>query len=772
MECRLVKATRGRCREVHLWLRCSNGKRHVVVEGFKPYFYVPSLFGDRKAIDGETVALVEAECPEDVPKLRENYDKHYEADIPYARRFLIDTGIYSCLEAPPRPSVQLGELEPLDSCNIPLRIWYLDIEVITESGLPSPERPRQPVVAVSIYDSYTDRYTTLFWHPRVQKRITRQGSHVLSTCKLSEKITWRIIGLPSEETLFMELDAILREEQPDIIAGWNISFDYDYLRARAKQLGMELYLSGSSPLDLLEVYKKVGPARRSYALKEVTVEEGYECREEALTAPEAMSGWDRDPRDTIVYNLRDVWRIVRLDKDYRMIEYITALKETVGVEDFSKRDRDGNIRLMGNLPLIDTVLLRIARQRGIVLPTSGKGSRVKYRGAIVLDPVPGIHSGVAVFDMSRYYPSLIISFNISPETKLRPINQSEGIWAFREEPEGLLPAAVKYLLKLREELEEQLSKTEPGTREYTELENKIMAVKGLVNSFYGVTANPHFRLFDPDVASTITGLAREGILFLVKRAKELGYKPLYGDTDSLFIQVPFEEAEDLAKKLTGDLRKYFMEKYGLGREPVLKLKFEKYYSRIFFKPRTKKRYAGLLVWKKGKKIEPPRLDVVGFEAVRTDVPPFTAEAEKRVFEAILGDGDRKMILMLLSELEKRLREMPLSDIALYEGLSKEPSEYKVLQPHVRAALYSNMYLGGNFSAGSKVRYVYVRKVKCKGLPSTDVVAFTPEMERKILECFEVDWPKMYRTVLYEPLSDILEAVGIKARGGLRAHGFF
>ena len=41
-----------------------------------------------------------------------------------------------------------------------------------------------------------------------------------------------------------------------------------------------------------------------------------------------------------------------------------------------------------------------------------------------------------------------------------------------------------------------------------------------------------------------------GLQLLLTESEEMGYKSLYGHTDSAFVQVPFDEAKELAIKLT------------------------------------------------------------------------------------------------------------------------------------------------------------------------------------------------------------------------------
>ena len=757
MKCRLVKARRGQCRDVHLFFRCEDGKKYKFVDRtFTPYFYIPSNFGLYQSIFGETVQRIEAPCPENVSDMRSKYPKHYEADIPYARRYLIDRSITDYLE------YDGSSVKPAEPGHISFRILYLDIEVYVESGIfPDPDKAEHPVIAISFYDTYTEKYYTLAYVEGLKK--VAEGTTIIEANGRKYRLPWKIEIYPDEEQLLLSFLAYWDSFYPDVVAGWNIGFDVEYLRNRGKRYNIHYSMDGVIVFDLMEAYKILGPKQRSYALKEVTVSEGLETRTEALHSQEVLSSYTTDPKNVLKYSLRDVWRIVEIDQKRRLVDYYMSIKALAGLEDITRKRDIGKYVLYSNLPIVDTIILRTARELGIVLPSAVEKSRTPYRGAVVLEPAGGLWEGVAVFDMSRYYPSLIISFNISPEMKLEITDPVNRIWKFKEEPVGLIPQAVRKLLAYRERLEEELQKYEPGTPEYQDIENKIMAVKGVTNSFYGVMANEFFRLFDVDIAATITGLAREGIIFVTEKAKELGYRPLYGDTDSVFIQVPFEKAEELSLKLTNELKQYFKIKYGLKKTPVLKLKFEKYYKRIFFKPKTKKRYAGLLVWKKGKEVDPPQLDIVGFEAVRTDVAPITTEVQAEIFRLILGGASEDEIYDYLREVAQSIREKPLTDVALVEGLSKELEHYRVRSPHVRAAIYSNLYLRTRYGRGMKVRYIYVKRVKCPGLAPTDVVAFEPEMEEEIRTCFEIDWNKQLETVVYAPLREILSSVGINIR---------
>ena len=96
----LVKATHNGVNPV-LYARNESGKKGMfVVKDFHPYFYTERNAGEGsyQSINGKIVRKIICDRPGDIPNVREQYVPHYEADIPFARRFLIDLGIHSYFE--------------------------------------------------------------------------------------------------------------------------------------------------------------------------------------------------------------------------------------------------------------------------------------------------------------------------------------------------------------------------------------------------------------------------------------------------------------------------------------------------------------------------------------------------------------------------------------------------------------------------------------------------------------------------------------------------
>ena len=150
------------------------------------------------------------------------------------------------------------------------------------------------------------------------------------------------------------------------------------------------------------------------------------------------------------------------------------------------------------------------------------------------------------------------------------------------------------------------------------------AIKILMNSLFGVLGSPASRLFSPAVANAITTAGQYVIRLAAGAVEALGHQVIYGDTDSLFVDLGEPDtaraaarAEELRAAIASAVAEAITRDFGCASH--LELEFEKVYVR-FFLPEvrggatgSKKRYAGLVVGGKGEE-----LDVVGLEAVRRD----------------------------------------------------------------------------------------------------------------------------------------------------------
>ena len=105
-----------------------------------------------------------------------------------------------------------------------------------------------------------------------------------------------------------------------------------------------------------------------------------------------------------------------------------------------------------------------------------------------------------------------------------------------------------------------------------------------MNTFYGVLASSFYRFTNLEIGSAITSFARETIKALISRLEKEGYKVIYGDTDSIFIESALKEYDDIVT-LGDNLAKK------ISSEEGVIIEFEKVID-PFFSHGAKKRYDG------------------------------------------------------------------------------------------------------------------------------------------------------------------------------------
>ncbi|MEM3426095.1 MAG: DNA-directed DNA polymerase [Thermoproteota archaeon] len=704
-----------------IWGRDENyEKKSLNYNRFRPYFYVPDSKGEHVGYDGIRLRKVVVENPEDVRKIRNTFTKHYEADIPYTQRFMIDMGLRSGFR------LENGNIVPCEPPEVRPRIVIMDIEVQSE-GLPSVDNPVYPVSVITIWDSYSERYLTLH-HNHVGKE------------KLDDD--WFAIGLKDEREMLYTFSNVLTKLNPDILTGWYIvgddyqhkGFDIPYMLGRMKLLGVSApSFEGTNLIDAMPCFSKFvkGSSQR---LKDVAEVAGYEFK--YVREFEEVSDFET----LLKYNWQDVDIIRYLEEKYKAIEFHWQLKLFVGVNRLDDT--------LSNMRLVDVLYLREAKSHGIVLPskTSVEESADEFvKGAIVFQPIKGLHSNVAVFDFSRYYPTIILNLNLSPEGR------------------GLFPRIIGKLLELRQGIENEMKDYIPGSEKYIIFKTKSEALKYITNSIYGVLLNKHFRIYNKQMGEKITETGRRGLIELKTLIEASGYKVVYGDTDSVMVKLIsssleecLKEAESLREHIEDGINNWFKE--SLGGSGRFKLKFERLFSRVLF-TEAKKKYAGRVVWEGGQFCD--YILYKGFETVRRDQSLMTKKLQTDLLKLILCGADRKEIEEFMRKFVEDFKNADILSIGISKTITKKMDEYKTIPPHVRGAIYSNIHFGTDFKGGDSVLMVWVKRID--GYPATDVAVFTRDTVKR-LPRIEIDWQRMIDVTVRSKVEDILESIGLSWEG--------
>ena len=651
---------------------------------------------DRHTFDGVRVARIQTETPGDVPPLRDRLHAAgidtFEGDVRFAVRYLIERGVKGgCeIEGEPTPTAGMRITKVFDNpvlrpaqVQVEPRVFCFDIETD-----PKGER----LLAISMYAPGLDEVLIVDGSDRpMPEKATRCANERAALDAFCERI---------------------RQLDPDVITGWNtIDFDFAVLQrvaARTRhpfELGRDVgairlrkpegyfgsgqaSLPGRVVLDGIDLLRGAFVRMEEYSLDAVA--------RSVLGEGKAVKGDVRDRIGEIMHNYRHdlpafaLYARTDARLAYGIVEKLNLVRLAFARSQLAGMTPD---RVAASIASFDFVYLTELEQRRIVAPTvRSDDSRVfaAQQGGHVLEPVAGLHRNVWVFDFRSLYPSVIRTFNIDPLAYVAEpaagddLIQTPG-GAFRREP-AILPGLLDELFPRRE-----------AARKAGD-EVASHAIKILMNSFYGVLGTRACRFYNPALANSITGTGREVLLWAKAWFEERGFRVLYGDTDSLFVQsghTDLPEAQrqgpQLAAALGSDLARYIEARWRVRSR--LELKFEKLYVRLFL-PQMRhstrgasKRYAGLRYAADGNSVE-----FVGMEVVRSDWTSLAKDVQRELYQRLFTD---EPVELYLAEVVKRLRGGELDGALVYrKNLRKGAEEYTATTPpHVAAARKSSQPMG-------------------------------------------------------------------------------
>ena len=621
---------------IHLW----DDTRGYSSFPYTRYAYERAERGEYKSIYGDTLTKIY--------KFSKDDENLFESDVPETTRALVD--LYSDSDEPSTGHV----------------ILTYDIECEMTSGLPNPEEAKNELTSIALHDSATNQYWVLV--------MDKEGLMV-------EKTTDKAIVLPfkTEEEMLLKYLELYEQINPSIVTGWNIDyFDTPMLYNRIKRLLGEqqanrlspigkcfwspyrkrYFMAGVSYLDYIELYKKYNygelPNYRLDTVAQIELGKGkieYQGNLDQL--------FRDDIEKFIEYNLVDVELVVGFEEKLQFIELCRGIAHAghVPYEDFVYSSK-----------YLEGAMLTYLRRKNLVAPNKPAdrqermqalrdNDQEKFIGAYVKAPIVGKYEWIYDLDLTSLYPSIIMTINISPETKIGKVKDwdvqkylkgevdtyyigddaiskenlkeylekskfsiaSNGV-LYRTDTVGCIPGVLDLWFKQRVEFRKLEKKygQEGDKEKYAFYGKRQLVQKILLNSLYGVLGLPAFRFYDVDNAEAVTTTGQTVIkstadMANLKYNKELGTPDLdsniYIDTDSVFFSaVPLmdkrtpnwrEESQDTiagyVDDIAGEVQDYLNNFYDILSEKIFNVDRDKHRLEI------KKEYvakAGLWVAKK------------------------------------------------------------------------------------------------------------------------------------------------------------------------------
>ncbi len=687
---------------IQLFGRLENGKSFASIHPFQPYLFIQQgslkkaskLLKDFKTKEtkltnfkGQNVIKVLGEKQSEILKLAHALHKKeidtYEADINPANRFIIDNNILGSINIS-------GESE----INERVDLFFQNPEIS-----PSNFKPKLKMASIDMESNKdtNDLFCIGIYSENYQKNfiVAKDSKHPDAiACKDERECLTKF----KEEIINLD---------PDIITGWHvIDFDFAYLKKKFEEHNILFDIGrnnepirlkiesnffrsstakvvGRQVLDGLNLIRdpfiKEAPSIKNKKFETYTLEN---VSKEILNDGKLLKGkarheeitklFEKNQKKLVEYNLKDC------ELAYKILEKTKTID--LAIERSMLTGMPLN-RITGSIIAFDSLYIREAKKRGLVSPTAHYRKRTeRITGGYVMESTPGIYHNVLVLDFKSLYPSIIKTFNIDPSSFLeKPVKgaiESPNKAHFLNKS-GVLPEIIETLHQARE-------KAKKENRELSSYSIKI-----IMNSFFGVLASPTCRYYSLDIANAITHFAQHIIKLTAKKIEEKGYKVIYSDTDSVFVETDLgkDKANKLGKELQDYINKFFKDyvKKKHSRNSYLELEFEKQYL-SFLMPKardsklgSKKRYAGLIE-KSGKET----IQIVGLEAIRGDWTEVAQEFQIQLLKKIFH---KQEFVEFIRKYVKDLKSGKFDKKLIYrKSLRKPLSQYvKTTPPHVKAA---------------------------------------------------------------------------------------
>jgi len=724
------------------------------------------------------------------------------------------------------------------------RIFTFDIEVDwdkKEAFSLVITKGNAPIQMIGCFDFFKQKFYSFFYHKDVKlidystkninkinkkhyellKKFFKEKNFNVIEGKFNSsesKITWdcRYLDFNDERKMMTAFMKVVKELSPDIYNGFFIrTFDLVYIINRCKSLSVsssylsclrnvyisngEAYITGSVIYDIPDTYANfMGSHRHANSLKKLA--ETHLKRDDAHKITKTSDSiidetWYDDDWDKFKeYCLIDVELCVLLEKQLGLINMCDKFEKFTGVNPRFVMNHSSVIESFFNMikPLYEEKVLH--NEYRIAFQTKSHKDMRKESGGLVLESIRGLYKSglMLILDLSKEYPKIIETLNISIETLVEEVIKEEekknyihcltNDKYYQKEPIGFVPFALKILYKIRDQIEEERDRFEYGTKEWKEMNDKRQTVKDVINAVSGQFDYVNSIIAKEGIADSIRGTGRTEIIisndYTIKFSDicDVDLQVIYGDTDSVFVWLKNVEDWKIGKKVADEIVKWIQKGFDIFAKKMnvdshkFEISLEKILD-VFLSTGKKKKYFGHVLWADGKEVsEENSFYIRGFESRRSDSSEFTDKVQKEIFGLICQTKRRKggwnevrneIIRKIRIDYPSEFNEENFLEIGIPRKLKMPFDKYKVTNPHLEGCNYANKYLNANFSAGSKPKLIYLDYVKDnkQGFPNTKHLSVEEGMT--IPEgIFVVDKRKMMEKTIRSKLRKTLDVVGI------------
>lgn len=328
-------------------------------------------------------------------------------------------------------------------------------------------------------------------------------------------------------------------------------------------------------------------------------------------------------------------------------------------------------------------------------------------GGTVYDPIIGLHEDVAEVDFFSMYPSIMVRFNISPETVNTTKPTSDAVTGLenmtKDKVSGLIPQTLTPLLEKRYKLKNQLLALSRFDCRYKNYKASTAAHKWLLVTCFGYLGYKNARFGKIEAHEAVTAYGREVLLRAKEAAEDLGFRVLHLYVDGMWVKKS-------GCKKAGDFQPLLNE---IQKRTSLPIALDGVYKWVAFLPsrQNKKiavpnRYFGVF--------QDGEIKTRGIETRRHDTPAFIRETQIQILEILARAPNTESLKNCLPEIRALIREkqnalrshlVPLEKLIVHQTISRNLKDYRAPVPAF-SALQQLENAGKTLRLGQTIRMIY------------------------------------------------------------------
>jgi DNA polymerase elongation subunit (family B) len=318
--------------------------------------------------------------------------------------------------------------------NMP-RTYFVDIETEIVDGFPKPEEAKSRILTFSIITP--ERKAIVLGLKDLSAEDIRKIEEDTNKHFKSHDQDWTFSYYKFKDEYNM-LYTFLHKFLPKfpMMTGWNfINYDWQYIVNRCKRLQIDLTevaITGSLDkadsrplhmgiLDYMQLYDKYD---RSVAVKEsnsLDFVSGQVLDVNKIKYTGSLQDlYNNNFTKFVFYNVIDSCLVYYIDRKLRSMEVLLTLATITKMPLYKAASPVAVTEALIARKLVDSNM-KIA----VEFDKEDSKKDAKYEGAFVKEPIVGYYSGVSAFDFASLYPSIMRQFNISPDSYVEIVPESQ-----------------------------------------------------------------------------------------------------------------------------------------------------------------------------------------------------------------------------------------------------------------------------------------------------------------------------------------------------------